>query len=75
MVRAFLSFLLTLYILTGLRFGLALEHAMPAVNYLGVGYVTLTWPLHLKISPVAAPVAKWMFTFPRPSPKEGTADE
>lgn len=54
-----------LYLFVGLQFGLALQRYMPAVNGLGVAYVTVTWPFHLKVNPIAAPVATWMFDLDR----------
>lgn len=53
----------TVYLGIGARFGYALMVSMPATNLLAGTYVTLTWPLWLKASPVRPPVFPWLFTF------------
>lgn len=61
--RIALSLALIAYICVGLHFGLALHSAMPALNWRGVAYITATWPLQLKVSPIRMPIPSWVFSF------------
>ena len=55
--------LIIVYLSVGSMFGATLYEGIPAVNILGAAYVTLTWPLWLRGSPINMPIPAWAFTF------------
>jgi hypothetical protein len=48
-----------------------MQDAVPAISTRGQIYIAATWPLHLKASPVEAPVPQWAFSFPSPTNSGG----
>lgn len=65
-MRNFLLGFATCYLAVGLIMGSSLAAAMPAINALGVGYYTLTWPMFLAsgshLITLEPYVPSWCFT-------------
>lgn len=55
---------LALYLMFGLMIGLMMKMAIPAINPLGVAYLTTAWPGFITGSPLQAPIPRWCFSFP-----------
>ena len=70
-MRSFWKGFATLYLATALIFGLGINRAMPAINWMGAAYygaVWPAWPLALLINRDIVPVPAWSFTFDGPTP-------
>lgn len=52
-----------LYVLIGYSTALMMASAIPAMNWMGVTYFAITWPLWTLVSPVHLPIFAWCFTF------------
>jgi hypothetical protein len=63
--RVLLIFLMVWYVTTGSYLAGVMSSAMPAINPWGMAYITLTWPFHMKMNPIRAPIPAWVFTFER----------
>lgn len=70
-MRRVLTHLAAIYLGAGLFGGLMMGQAVPALNWLGIGYYALTWPAQVycapdytRCDPLPNPDgAAWMFTF------------
>ena len=53
MMRSVISHALAVYIGAGLFAGFILQVSIPAINALGIGYISITWPMQIYCAPAA----------------------
>jgi hypothetical protein len=55
-----------IYLIVGLTMGFVMQHYLPAMNTLGVGFYALTWPAELidgTFHTKLVTIPDWVFTF------------
>lgn len=71
MIKIIFTHLLTAYLSVGIFSGVLLQRAVPALNILGITYVTITWPNMIRCARASSncdalpdlETAKYFYTF------------